>query len=506
MSARATHFLPWTLVLLWAAWLSLGIFPIAPIEGDEQGVISGATALARNETTYLELAYLPAIQPGAYALLAAAHRFGGLEVETAFALGSVAGALLFAALAARLLAVTLALPAWLTLAALLASQEISAAAYYMNTTALGLWLAFLALLLATRAPTWRTVSGIAVGLAVAGWIRIDCLLVAPAVPVLLWRATRDLRTTGIATAVAACTALILVVALYSACGVTWLDFVSPYAERGAIHGWGPTLRDMPLILSPLGCWLLAVGLLVLALRQEGMLVALIIAGCAATLPIYGTSLASTKYFYHLVPFFLIAVLTAARALFDFLAASPAPARRVAFAGVALVLFADQALGLHTSSDFFRRYRPDPVLATLATWPAPSARGASCSVLAKRYPTPMGSACAPDSCSRPSFGGRRSPHKSTKLPASPRSCAPRRVRPSTTRVGCPTKSSLACCVPRAIAMSRPASPRTRCPTRGRGFAAGSASAPITSLMSLPTTSTPAVTLTFRRTKPFSLSAI
>jgi len=35
--------------VVWLAWLLVGIFPITPLEGDEQGVIQGATAMANGD-------------------------------------------------------------------------------------------------------------------------------------------------------------------------------------------------------------------------------------------------------------------------------------------------------------------------------------------------------------------------------------------------------------------------------------------------------------------------
>ena len=88
----------------------------------------------------------------------------------------MAGAALFALFAARLLAQVLGIPFLVVLGGLLWCQEISAAAYYMNTTALSMWLTFAALWLAFRPANWRTCTGMVVCIAVAGWIRIDCLL------------------------------------------------------------------------------------------------------------------------------------------------------------------------------------------------------------------------------------------------------------------------------------------------------------------------------------------
>jgi hypothetical protein len=355
---------------VYAAWLVVGVFPISPLEGDEQGVINGATAMARGETAYLDLAYSPEIQPGSYVLLSTASRWSGLPVEDLFAVGTVAGAILFALLAACLLARVLAVPVLVALGALLWCQEISASAYYMNTTALGMWLVFAALCLAGRAPDWRTSTAMAVCIALAGWIRIDCLLPTPALPVLLYAAGRDWRTTLKATVAVAAGSLVLVGILYRASGVTPADILATYSGRGAVEGWWPTIRSMPLLLSPLICALLVAGGVLLVARREWLLLVLIGAGIGVTLPVYGTSLASTKYFYHLVPFFVLAALYAAKVALRRVRQAPGWAgRRVRLAlaaGVVLLGLADQSVGLLTSSPEFRRYDPSPTLATLAT--------------------------------------------------------------------------------------------------------------------------------------------
>ena len=55
--------------ILWLAWLLVGIFPITPLEGDEQGVIHGATSLASGDARYWNLRYLYEIQPGSYVVI-----------------------------------------------------------------------------------------------------------------------------------------------------------------------------------------------------------------------------------------------------------------------------------------------------------------------------------------------------------------------------------------------------------------------------------------------------
>lgn len=355
-----------TLLAAHLAWLAIGIFPVAPLEGDEQGVINGATAMSRGEPDYFGLSYLPEIQPGSYALLSGASRTSGIPVETIFAVGTVIGAALFAWFAAILLALLLGLPRWVALVGLLWNQEIFSAAYYLNTTALGMWLTLVALLIACRPPTWRTGTAIMLCLAVAGWIRIDCLLPAPAIPVLLYLASKDLRRSSRFTALIAIGSLILVGTLYRCSGITWTNLSSTYAGRGGIEGWWATIRFLPLLLSPLVCLISLGGTVLLVTRRQWRLLILVVAGCVATLPIYGTSLSTTKYFYHLVPFMLIPAFFAGRQILDWMARLSAAWRKRLAVVFSLAAIADQTVALQTSSPEFRRYAAEPILTDLVS--------------------------------------------------------------------------------------------------------------------------------------------
>ena len=158
--------------ILWLAWLLVGIFPITPLEGDEQGVIHGATSLASGDARYWNLRYLYEIQPGSYVVINRLAHLTRCSTEGVFAFLSAGGALLFAALTALLVQRLLHAPWPFVAAGVLLSQEIWAGAYYMNTTAVGGWLALLAVLLALRPLTVPRSVLVAILLAVAGWIRL----------------------------------------------------------------------------------------------------------------------------------------------------------------------------------------------------------------------------------------------------------------------------------------------------------------------------------------------
>ena len=355
--------------LAWFAWLLVGIFPVTPLEGDEQGVIHGATALARGDMRYWELRYLYEIQPGSYVAISRLARLTGWSTESTFALLSAGGALLFAASAALLVQRLLGAPWPLVAVGFLLSQEIWAGAYYMNTTAVGGWLAMLALLLALKPLTLPRSLAVAVLLALAGWIRIDCVLISPVVVALSWQRHRGLWPVIREVVPTTLLSLALLGLLYFASGVNFGDFFAAYRDRGGDAGWGPTVRMYCIVTSGLVGLLSLLGLALLVLQRKWSLLLVWVGGTGLSLAVYGHSLASNKYLYLAAPFFILAAVFAAQ---DILGRWPALPRawRYATAGIAgaLLLF-DTVAGVLTSSPSYRRFEPRPQLAVLARVPA-----------------------------------------------------------------------------------------------------------------------------------------
>lgn len=358
----------WVVGIVWFAWLLVGIFPVTPLEGDEQGVLHGATSLATGDTHYWGLSYLYEIQPGSYVAISRLSRLTGWPTQAVFATLSSGGALLFAAGGALLVQRLLQAPWLVVVAGFLLSQEIWAGAYYMNSTTVGAWLAMLALLLALKPLTLRRGIFVAALLAIAGWIRVDCLLLSPVVPALSWWRTRGLRSVAREILPVALVALLLVVLLYLSSGVRWAAFLAAYAERGGNEGWGPTFRMYCVVTSALVGVLSAVGVVLMALRRQGALLLLWMAGIGLSFAVYGRSLASNKYLYLATPFFVLAAVYAVQAV---LARWPGWGRltRWTVAGIAATLFLfDTMVGVLTSTPANRRFEPRPQLAVLATIP------------------------------------------------------------------------------------------------------------------------------------------
>src|SRR6185295_12734668 len=99
--------------------------------------------------------------------------------EIIFGLATVAGALAFAVAGARLLQILLGWPLGWMLVGMLCCQEVTTAACYLNTSALAGGPALLGIILSRRPDRFGWL-GAGLALAVAGWLRADSLLVAPA--------------------------------------------------------------------------------------------------------------------------------------------------------------------------------------------------------------------------------------------------------------------------------------------------------------------------------------
>ena len=357
-AALAWRSLPWLLVGLQLAWWSYGVWPVAPVEGDEQGVIFGVEGMLQHDEVRLDLRYKYDVQPGSYHLLALLARLTGAPVETVFGTVTVVGAVGFALAGAWLLRLLLGLPLGWTLAAMLWAQEVTTAACYSNTSALAGGIAILAVILAAHPrPSGWLCSGVA--LAVGGWLRADCLLVAPAcLGLAFWqlRAWRPaiLRTTAIATVATAGVA-----GLYWASGTSLLNAFGVYdTEMGAGLGGRQLWVDLPVqMLSPALVLAAAGGAALMLRRRESALGLVVLSGCLATLVVYGGVITTPKYLYYVVPFALVPGLFLARLL----------QRRPAWPGrlaVAAVLLGDGLLGLRTLEPAQRFFTTAPTWATL----------------------------------------------------------------------------------------------------------------------------------------------
>lgn len=352
--------LPWLLVALQLAWWSQGVWPITPVEGDEQGVIFGVEGMVQHDETRLQLRYKYDVQPGSYHLLAVLTRLTGTEVETVFGVVTIIGALGFALAGAWLLRHLLILPLGWTLAAMLWAQEVTTAACYSNTSALAGGVAILGVILAAHAnPSGWLWSGVA--LAVGGWLRADCLLVAPACLGLAYWQLRDWRHAIIRTSLIAGVATAGVALLFWASGTSLRNAFGVYDTQ---MGAGLTGRrlwvEMPVQLLSPALFLAALGGAARMLkRREFALCLVVLSGSIATILVYGSVITTPKYLYYLVPFAIVPALY----LVEWQARSSAWLPRLS---VLVVLLGDGLLGLRTLPTTERYFTTAPTALALAS--------------------------------------------------------------------------------------------------------------------------------------------
>ena len=366
---RRWSWLPWIIVLLLLGWAGYGIWPVGPVEGDEQGVLFGVKGMLQHDQLQLQLRYTYYLQPGYYQLLAGLSQLTGAEPETLFGLTTVIGALGFAVAGARLLEILTGWSLGWTLVVMLSSQEVTTAAFYMNTSALAGGIAVSAVILARR-PQRSAWLGAGLLLALAGWLRADSLLIAPACLGLAYWQEKLWRPAIIRTTFIAAVSVAAFLALYALSGASLLASLAVYEQRGFLHsGWRILALIFPLLLSPLFALAALAGLGLLLAPARRALGVIMISGVTASLLAHGTELTTPKYFYYLIPFALLPALLFADQGFRASRAWTPGRRRAGAFFVAALLLADGALGLRTLPAEQRLFRPAPTPVTFAelTW-------------------------------------------------------------------------------------------------------------------------------------------
>lgn len=362
---RFLQLLPWVLVLLLLGWTGPGIWPVVPVEGDEQGVLFGVDAMLQQDAARMNLSYIYYLQPGYYHLLAGLVRLTGAPSELWFGITTVIGAAGFALAGARLLQILLGWSLGWSLVAMLWCQEVTTAAFYMNTSALAGAAAILAVIV-SRHPQRAAWLAAGLLLALAGWLRADSLLVAPACLGMAYWQERQWRPALIRTTLIAAVSLLAFLGAYALSRADLRDAFAVYGVRGFGHsGWRTFIETFPLILSPALALAMLAGLGLLLAPAQRPLALVVFTGIAASLVAHGTELTTPKYFYYIVPFLLVTALAAVDVLWRQIRACPPGWRRPAAVASALALvLADGFLGLRTLTEGQRYFVPAPTLASL----------------------------------------------------------------------------------------------------------------------------------------------
>lgn len=340
------HLLPWAVCLLLLAGAAPGLTPIVPLEGDDQGVLFGLEAMARGDPLLLHWRYAYEIQPGFYHFVLGLQRAFGGDFPTWFQAATIGGAALFAGASAWLIHTVLSVPFAWSLASIIWCQESLAAASYLNTSALACGVAAVAFLpFATTSKRSGLLLG-GVGLGVAGWLRADSLLIAPAAAALLgwkqsWHA-RSLTTLGFATLAGLATLLLL----RELSGSPLREAFSAYGARPNFVGSFRTSRDAILTwMSPAMLAAACVGALLLLQQRRYSILLIIATGIGPTALLYGGSLVTTKYLYAALPFAVLPAVVALSRLWQWASTlSPLP-RRAVLAALAIGASADLMAGI-----------------------------------------------------------------------------------------------------------------------------------------------------------------
>lgn len=301
----------WFALVILLAWQLVGVWPAAPVEGDAEAIAAGAEGLAAGGPGGVERCYRYAGQVAIYALLAGARRFLGVACLPAFAALSAAAALAFVLLGAALVRRLLGVPYAAAGLALLLFQETGTSAFYPNSTIVAAAVLLAACAIASAGETtWTRGAASGAALAVAGLARADVALVAPVLPLLLYRG--EARRAAVAAAASVATALALYGAVSAALGAGPLAALHEAVEHmggraavsGEVPGWlgHESVRSLVGFWSP--GWLLgaALGGVSLVRRGAWKLLPVALAGTVPLFAAYARNLSSPKYLVYAIPF------------------------------------------------------------------------------------------------------------------------------------------------------------------------------------------------------------
>jgi hypothetical protein len=353
MQAVFWRWLPRVLLIIVGLHWAIGVWPFTPVEGDDQGVVNTLEAWSSTPRLLPRVAYPYAIQPGTYLVLRGLNGLSSLGWLQLYAAMSAAGAVWFVVASTFILVpLTRLRPTWVALS-LLTAQELGAAAYYANTSAIAGAVVLSGLLIGMRRPS--PAGGVIAGAVIAfgAWLRLDALLPTLAFLPLLVASHVLWRRAFVCTAFAAVVALLLLVALLAVSGLTPCDSWMVYQTRTAGTDWSPLLTRGWLALSSTMGLGSAAGLILWLVRRQWALLVVTILGSLPSIAVYGRSLTTPKYLYYAIPFLALPALWTIAAIAS---ARHGVIRCVKFAWLA-VLALEVFTGLRTSNERFRRFDP-----------------------------------------------------------------------------------------------------------------------------------------------------
>lgn len=306
--------------ILATVYLAIGMYPISPIEGDGTAIANGATHLAADGLDAISSVYRYPAQPGTYIVVASLHRLLGVSSLVVFSVLSAVCSICFVFLSAAILLKLFDHPFYSCGMIVLLFQESFSGGYYANSTVIAAAVfMFGTYILTFSATPFRLLIG-AIFLAIGVWIRLDVVLIFPAILLILYRIAwgRSLFPLLIVVGVVCFFCTVAIYASRVSINDIFLAGRSHLAERSArTQGLGIPLIGTPDVKSYLSffslliLFLQALGIAIILKQQRWYILGLFLAGVVPFYLIFSGVVSSPKYLYYLIPFFSIPLVSLA---------------------------------------------------------------------------------------------------------------------------------------------------------------------------------------------------
>lgn len=333
------------LCLLGILYVSIGVFPFAPMESDGNHISNGVTQMLLGNPPRNPFSYRYEAQSGTYWMTYWVSQISGLQAFDAFCLLSAVGALIFLLTASFSLARLTGEDFALVGLCLLAFQEVWTNAYYANSNILATAFLFSGFLWAIRSEKYISwlAAGLIMGLGV--WARFDALIMLPVLPLLVHR--KSWHKTLLNVSIAALGAGIAVLFLLHWSDVTLSEILASSQRhfqlraattQGLGIAWlgNSNIKSHLAYISFFIAVLLGLGFLHLLLFRQWKDLGIFLFGVLPLYCLYLGDLTSPKYLLYAAPFFAFLALKGWQSL----AQSP-PSTRLLGIGVFCLLFIGQ---------------------------------------------------------------------------------------------------------------------------------------------------------------------
>ena len=295
-------------------YVSIGFYPISPVEGDGNGIANGAAFMALRGIGDNEFSYRYAVQTGTYALVAFLHKKTGLSTLSAFSLLGAISATIFIALSAVFIG-KIANVSWAICGmVLLLFQEAYTVGYYPNSTAIAAAFLAAAFCLAVSGQGAISLAAIGVLAGLSIWMRFDTVLLLPVLLMALYRTVwRQVIRQSIA--VVSIATLVSGLAIHFS-GGSVLQIVQSTGEHVRQTYEGMSDVGIPLVgnvdflshvgtISVLSVFLIILGLRRLFVNHRWHVLGLTLSAVVPFYLVLTGKVTSPKYLCYLLPFFAL---------------------------------------------------------------------------------------------------------------------------------------------------------------------------------------------------------